>query len=677
MATIRNFIELQDGTSPVLDRIINRANSVAERFERLAGAAGRAGREAETASSRFGMLQNIFAGNLMADLAMRGIEMVKESIVGLIGTAEEYSRIQASLNLVSGSQQNAAYLNEQIFQSAQRARGGYLEMASAVSQLSMSAKDAFPDPREAVDFMEGIQKLFVVGGASKENQKFAMLQLTQGMASGQLQGDEFRSIAENAPIIENMIAKTMGVSRGELKKLSSQGEITADIIKRSILENMDEINAQFMQMPMKWGDLTSIAANSILHSFQPVFNRLTGLANSPGVKRFFAIIVELAQATAPFFYNLVGIAGWTINTVVSVFDTGMNFVRNNMWLVYTALSAAGLAMLFFGLRSLVTAGQIGAAAVATGIKTVVDWAETAAILAMTVAQDGLNAALAMCPITWIIGLVVLLIAVVYAVVAAINYFAGTSISATGIIFGAFAWLGAMIGNIVITAWNLFASFGNFLANVFNNPLAATYNLFSDIWNGIVDLVKSAVNGIIDLINKIPGLDKIKKGGFEHVTWNGLTAKRIEYDELKPFSKAELLDVGTAATTGYKVGENLQNTVLNIMNPNTMKLPDIPTSYDASKNADSQRKDIADAGKQTAKNTGKMADAIEMTADEIKEMRDVATQQAVMKWQEKNIIINMTNNNTVNSGVDIDGMNTDLLNGLRSAFNELEEGGGGI
>ena len=185
---------------------------------------------------------------------MRGISMVTGAITGLNETANEFNSIRARLSLITNDQGNAVALNEKIYESAIRARGGYMEMAEATAQLSMSAHDAFPDPREAVSFMEGIQKLFVIGGASKASQKSAMLQLTQGMASGQLQGDEFRSIAENAPIIENMIAKTMGVSRGELKKLASEGAVTAEVIKKSIMDNMPEIEAQFAKMPKTFDD---------------------------------------------------------------------------------------------------------------------------------------------------------------------------------------------------------------------------------------------------------------------------------------------------------------------------------------------------------------------------------------------------------------------------------------
>ena len=179
-----------------------------------------------------------------------------------------------------------AYLNNLIFESAQRARGGYLDMARAVSQLAQSAHDAFPDPREATRFMEGIQKMFVIGGVDRAHQQDAMVQLTQGLASGTLQGDEFRSIAENAPIIENMIAKEMGVPRGALKQLASEGKVTADIIRNAVLNNMDEINAQFATMPKRWGDHFTELTNIALREFAPVFTRLNDLANSDGVRFF-------------------------------------------------------------------------------------------------------------------------------------------------------------------------------------------------------------------------------------------------------------------------------------------------------------------------------------------------------------------------------------------------------
>ena len=203
-------------------------------------------------------------------------------------------------------------------------------MANAVSQLAMSAHDAFPDPREAVDFMEGVQKLFVIGGSSKEAQKNAMLQLTQGMASGQLQGDEFRSIAENAPLIENIIAKTMGVSRGELKQLAAEGKVTAEVIKKAIGENMEEINAQFETMPKRWGDHFTMIQNRALKAFTPVFEGISQLANSDAVRQAVEGIAEALEALAPVFWVIVRGVDAAINTIVWAFSGMANFVRNHM-----------------------------------------------------------------------------------------------------------------------------------------------------------------------------------------------------------------------------------------------------------------------------------------------------------------------------------------------------------
>lgn len=672
---------MSTSVSTGLQRLSNGADKLASKMDRLGQSLRRSGHDADEAGGKFGSLGKIFAGNLMASLAMDALSKAKEAVAGIVATGEAYAGVQARLNLVAGSQANAAYLNEQIFQSAQRARGGYLEMAGAVAQIAMSAKDAFPDPREAVTFMEGIQKLFVIGGTSKENQKFAMLQLTQGLASGQLQGDEFRSIAENAPIIENMIAKTMGVSRGELKGLASEGKVTAAIIKQAILENMTEIDKQFMQMPMRWGDLTSIAANAVIHEFEPVFNRLSELANSPGVKKIFLGIVELAQATAPYFYSFIDIVEWTINTIVDVFGAGISFLQNNMWLVNLALIIAGAALLYFAINAGIAAARSMTAATATGIHTAAEWVATGAKIASTLAQEGLNAAIAACPLSWMIGLIVALIVVFYGAVAAVNYFAGTSISATGIIFGAFGWLFGMIYNLIALIWNNFAAFANFLANVFKDPLHAIWNLFADIWNGVVDYVREAVNSIIELINKIPGIDKVLGGKVELVGPDSfrIERKEIEGGEVTVVPKMNMVNVGNMTRSSYDTGTKVEKSVLGMLNPTMLKKP-TPEEYDPTKNGEKTQtaRDNLKANKDTAKNTKQMADKIEMTADEIKELRDSAVNQAVSNWQQKNVTIHMNNNNTFTNEADIDGFTSDLLRGLRSAATEKEEGpGGGI
>ncbi len=301
MATITNYINLQGNMAGGLRTIASNANTAQQELNGTASGVTKLHGVLSGLKSPAKAIGAIFTGNYLADLAGDVTNAVMGGVGAIVNTAEEYAGIKARLSLIAGSQQNVAALNDMIYQSAQRARGGYLDMAQAVSQLTLNARDAFPDPREAVSFIEGTQKLFVIGGASKENQKNAMLQLTQAMASGRLQGDEFRSISENAPMIQNILAKSMGVSRGQLKQLASEGKITADVIKTAIVGNMAEINAQFEAMPKKWGDHFTDLKNVATRAFVPIYDDISTLANSQGVKQF----ISGAKTGIVFLSNLI------------------------------------------------------------------------------------------------------------------------------------------------------------------------------------------------------------------------------------------------------------------------------------------------------------------------------------------------------------------------------------
>lgn len=670
MATLSNYISLSTNIPNAMNAAANATTKAYQSMNTLHNKMTGVSNASETLRASMGGIMNSFAGNLLASTVMNGVGAIKGAIESIQDTATEWAQVQARLKLVAGSQENAIYLNKQIFESAQRARGGYLEMADAVIQVSQSAHDAFPDPRQAVEFMEGIQKVFAIGGASKEAQKNAMLQLTQGLASGQLQGDEFRSIAENAPMIENIIAKTMGVSRGELKKLASEGKITADVIKNAIMTNMPEIEKQFESLPKTWGDHMQSIKNKAIRAFEPVFQRISDLANSEGVRELVDNVTGAIQTVAPVFYWLVGVIGETINTAVWAFNTLSNFVRQHSSIMYIAMIILGGVMAFYAIQAGIAAGRTILAAGAMAIKAVADWAETAALLAMILAQEGLNAALYACPLTWIIGLIVAVIVIIYLAVEAINYFCDANISVLGIVVGAFWAFGSAIFNVFALGWNIIAAFVNFLANVFKDPLHAVGNLFIDIWNGIWQFVKARINDIIDAINKIPGVNIDKVGGSTGV----LERFEIAGGETTVMGKMEYSSVTGAALNGYGVGSGLS---LENLLPN-MKGVQTPKEFDPSKitpgaDHDAANKTAGNTGK-TAKNTDKMGKSIDMTNEEIKALRESAIDKSLKKWQDANIIhIQMNNDVEINNGTDLDGFTSQISKGLKDAFAIQREG----
>ena len=670
MATLSNYISLSTNIPNAMNAAANATTKAYQSMSTLHNKMNGVSNASETLKASLGGIMNSFAGNLLANAVMNGVGMIKGAVNSITDTATEWASVQARLKLVAGSQENAIYLNKQIFESAQRARGGYMEMADAVIQVSQSAHDAFPDPRKAVEFMEGIQKVFAIGGASKEAQKNAMLQLTQGLASGQLQGDEFRSIAENAPMIENIIAKSMGVSRGELKKLASEGKITADVIKNAIMNNMPEIEKQFESLPKTWGDHMQSIKNKAIQAFEPVFQRISDLANSEGIRELVDNVTGAIQMVAPVFYWLVGVVGETINTSIWAFNTLSNFIRQHSSIMYLAMIVLGGVLSYYAVQAGIAAVRTVIAAGAMAVKAAADWVETAAILAMIVAQEGLNAALYACPLTWIIGLIVAVIAVFFLAVEVINYFCDTNISVLGIVVGAFYAFGSVIYNVFALGWNIIAAFVNFLANVFKDPLAAVGNLFVDIWNGIWSFIKARINDIIGAINKIPGV-KIEEVGDS----TGML-KRFEVagGETTVMNKMEYSSITQAAMNGYDVGANLS--LENLM-PN-MKGVQTPKEFDPSKLTPGSDHDAANKAKKntgkTAKNTGKIAKSIDMTNEEIKALRESAIDKSLKKWQDANVIhIQMNNDVEINNGTDLDGFTSQISKGLKDAFAIQREG----
>lgn len=287
-------------------------------------------------------------GSIFGDMIFNAIEEIASIPSKLIKASDAYSGIMARLNLVAGGQEQAIALNEQIYQSALRARGPYDVMADSVSKIAMTAKEAFPDPRTVVPFMENIQKLFNIGGTDIERQKDALLQLTQALGSGKLQGDELRSIAEAAPLIEKYIADYMGVSMREIKQLGADGEITAEIIKNAILGATDEINKQFETIPMKWEDIWTNIQSRISHAFQPVYVEINKLANSSLVKSFANNLVAAATIGANAINGLINNIKW----LNSEFD---NFYNKNKFAIDTIMVGFGGAISVLGLYGIALA----------------------------------------------------------------------------------------------------------------------------------------------------------------------------------------------------------------------------------------------------------------------------------------------------------------------------------
>ena len=579
--------------------------------------------KARTAGSAMQSIKTIATGNFLAEAFTRAIDSFGDGISKLIKTSDEIAGIDARIRLVTHSAAEAASMNDMIWASAQRSRGAYDEMAKSVATVAMTAKEAFPDPRQVVPFMEGIQKLFAIGGTGKQQQGDALLQLTQALGKGVLQGDEFRSIAEAAPLIEQMVAKEMGVTQGALKDLSSKGLVTADILRDAILHNMDEINEQFSQMPMKWSDIMTQMKNVAIASFKPLLQIISDIANSQAMKSLAAGITSILPtigAVAATVVNVFAQIGGVIWTVASYIIGGIggaiSFVSGliSEWspVILGALTAVAIGWELVNLPLQVYAALAFAAAVRDGILAVAHLALAGVTGILTKAVLALDAVLMANPIMWVVGLVALAIGAWVAWSTATNGLATT-------IGNAFAGIAAAAGTAV-------------------NIVISAVNALIGACNGAAD----AINGVFG--TKIGHLTEIRQVNVE--TW-----------------KQGAFNLGSGLVEGV---QNLAIKPAEIPSQDlqfgNMAIPDIGGQ------AGADLGDAAKSGKETAGNTGRIADTIDPLDEDLKYLRETAEIDAINKYTTASVQINLGGvSNTINNDQDVDGMVDYLVDSLREAM----------
>lgn len=474
------------------------ATAAAKDVDRLGDQLTDAARAAEQASNSGDRLMGTLKGMLGAFSAIGTIKW-------LANTSDAMTSINARLELMTGNAEAAAAAQNEIYAAAQRSRGAYTEMANLVSQLGMMAPKAFSDASgnlntgELVAFAEQLQKQVTISGASGQSAAAAMVQLTQGLSSGTLRGEELNSVLEQTPMIAKTIAEYMGVSTGEMRELASEGAITADVVKNAILGAAEETNAAFASMPMTWAQVWTSMQNVALQALQPVLNAVSWLASNLDIVAPIVLGVAVAIGTLTVAINGAKIA-----------TAAVTAAQNMLNLVMTAnpigLVVAGIALLVGALYAGVAAFNklSGSSVSATGIIT---------------------------------GAVSVAAAVVgNAFIAVYN----TALSAFGGIY------------------NTVASVANFVGNVFNNPLAAAAHLFGDFADTVLGVLQT-IAGVIDVVFG-SGLSDAVSGW--RASLNGFIDRAAgDYTEFVPkldVSGAQMdrIGYGNAWNTGYDWGANL-------------------------------------------------------------------------------------------------------------------------
>lgn len=308
-----------------------------------------------------GLMNAAKSGAAFAGAAM-GIEAagraLKDMAVSAVKTTDQLTQLRARIDLINDGSQSTAEIMDKVFSAANRSRGSFLDMADSVAKLNLLAKDAFTSNDEAIYFVEQLNKQFKIAGAGVQETTSAMYQLTQAMAAGKLQGDEFRSIMENAPMLAQSIAQEMGLSVGQLKEMSSQGLITADIIKNALFNSAEETNAKFAEIPMTFQDIGTKLQNDLIAAFQPVMEELGNMTSSDA---FMSVLNELA-----FSFKVVAAAAQVSIAIIKGAFSGLSVVITTIKNIVSSF-----VQLFVTSMPLITAAIIGVSAAFLAQKAII------------------------------------------------------------------------------------------------------------------------------------------------------------------------------------------------------------------------------------------------------------------------------------------------------------------
>lgn len=618
-----------------------------------------------------------------------------QGITSVLNISDELTQNSARLDLMNDGLQTTKDLQNMIYLSAERSRGSYQATAAAVSKLGLLAGDAFSSSQEIIDFTEQLNKQFTIAGTEAAGIDAAMLQLTQAMGSGVLRGEEYNSVLEQAPNIIQSIADYMDVPMGQLKDMASEGAITSEIIKNAMFAAANSTNAKFESMPKTFSQIWTSFKNSALTAFQPVLERINEIANSEAFQEFADNAIEA-------FSTVAGIALEIFDLLVEIADI---IADNWSWLSPIILGVAEALAVYYGAMLLYNT--------ITGISTAITEAkafaekahaaslaiETGATFAATAAQYGFNAALYACPIVWIIGGFILLVAAVYAVSAAIAKSTGAAKSGLGLICGCinvtnqfFSNLGKSIANIAGGIWEAINALCYNMITAFGNAINTVQSKFYTLLSTAMDVIAS----ICEALNKLPFIEFDFSGitsKAEEYASNAakIAGRQTDYESIgdafdKGYSKytafkdgwvSEAFDAGV--TRGDSIYEKIKDKIIGAFGyegdepygpPEDpfRKIRDLDDYL-----SDYLPEDIGSGIDDIAGNTDSIADLMDITEEDLKYLRDIAEQETVNRFTTAEITIEQTNNNNISSDMNLDGVVSGLTDAVHEAVVIIAEG----
>lgn len=674
VATIQTSIQLTDRISGALQNIVRSLDATTAAFDRLDDSAqnsiggdslNEARRSLEGMGEQYNRLIGLIydAGNSQRrynDEVSNGESAVGGLVKNIAAMAAAYFSFQSIVNCIKNAVDYASDLVE--VQNVVDVTFG--SMADDINKWSQTTSSAFGiselTAKQYSSTLGAMMKSGGLAGETMKNMSINMTQLAADMASFyNLDTDTAFEKIRSGLSGETEPLKALGIDMS-VAGLEAYRMAQGIDIAYSSMDNASKMALRYQYLMLQTAD-----AQTDFSRTQDSFANQTRLLGQSWEN----FTGQLASNALPVLTEGV----YILNNIIGVISSIGEVVSNNWSIIEPILMGAIAALIIYnsvaGIAWLTTlqktAGHLAAAAATA--------AEYTQIFILIAAQDGLNAAIAACPLSWLLMAIVLIIAAFFALIAVINKLAGTSYSVVGIVCGAFAMLLAfIINNTVIPIQNIFAILVNFIANCFNNPIAAVKAAFYDMADTVLGYIQWMAKGIEDLLNKIPGVTVDITSGLNSFR-SGLQARAASVKneaELKDVvEKWDFIDIAGAGKNGYGFGVNIRDGIVDKLTPGAID----PGEY-----INTGSYDFRPAAEDIAKNTGNtagsvsdMAGKLDITNEKLEYLRDIAERDVVNRYTTDSFKFEFTNNN--NGERNIDGTVDRFAAELREFLNGSGEG----
>ena len=529
-------------------------------FLELSEQTKRVNRQARAAAGSVDRLnQKVYASVDASGKAVFGLNSLRNSLETIVLTYASMRSLKLGvewsdeLTLVQGK---LAQLTDDVegfmrktYQMSQDTRTSYMDNASQMAkmwQLTGGINGVFDSEEKLLEFNELLNKSFILGGSGVREINASIYQLTQALSSGRLQGDELRSLAENAPYLINAVVESVEkmynagkpideqikLTYNDLKKLGAEGVLTADVIVDAVLNSADKIRDAYENITPTWEQTFQKLKNQIQYISQPILESINEIINSDAFEKTAQTIVKMFTVILTVINPILQAVLW----LGSAMADNWSLVEPAIWGVANALLALlgymALAKVYTialgtvqGIQLLISNG-VGYSMVknnvALGIYNTLAPIAAGMTKALATAETFLASATwaALAPLLTVVAVIAAVVAIIYVAVIAYNRLTGSTVSATGVIVGAFYALFTAVYNVFAGIWNVLVDVAEFLVNVFDDPVYRIKSLFGGL---VKDLLKNfkimgeGINVIIMSITK--GIETLVNGAIDKL--NGM------------------------------------------------------------------------------------------------------------------------------------------------------------